>query len=345
MITPACAVQMDGNSLGTERLNYEKKINPQVPMDYNKISTKKSEKIRFKSTSKTVKAGIIKPKYGAIIAHATKILPAAEKSYDQSSVEVSESQKTLKQLGNKKIEINNRIKQLETKLDKYEISNNNSGDYKKLQNEYQDCKKMRNNIIYAENSFSGVKSVLKKKQTHTQKCVVALKHITKSENIPASVKIYNSNIESLVNIGNNLQKNLQDKSGVIVRSNDTINNDTNSTDDVTNTTESTGTPINQNALLYSGIAVTALGGLVTIGGLTSILFVYAGTYLTYTATGEIGMAILPLVDASIGIVTASVYSTILTVTISITVIGFVVALIGAACLLGYYGPKKGWWKL
>jgi len=347
MISPAFAEQI-GSSIPSSTINANptdsrnilngSKINNNnnIPKNIDNVpNTLKKNNSQLKTTKKTIKNTKSKQyiessnqnQYSDIINHANELLPVMEESYENSTDEIVKTQETLENLQNRKIEATNHANQIKGELDNFEISTNNSGAYKKLQNEYKEYNDLKEEIKQTSESISDLKEVLKEKQNHTKNCVTALNQIKRSTNIPKAVETYNSNINSLGVISNKLAAQVQNNTDKIIISNDTANNnDTNNTNDTNlNINGESGTVPN---LLISGIVIGSVG--ITVMGSSTLCvmgIVAASTIAKISGDG--------LIIGSSALIGSAIAGTI----------AFVVLLVGLACLIAYAGYKARWWNL
>jgi hypothetical protein len=319
MITPACAVQLGSSTpiVAHDNINPTNGKVPEVMQIDNylpelnpKTSTVTSSKQQFES----------KNQYSDIIEHAYELLPVMEESYQNSSDDLIKSNKTLEDLKKQRTDALSKANELKNNIDNYELSINNTSNYKELKKKYQNQLNLVTEIEATEKSICDVNDVLKDKNFHTKNCVVALKEITQSKNLPEAVKSYNSNIELLATISNNMTEQVKNsKDNIVVMSNSTYN-DINSTISTINGETDTDDKLLITGLVIGGIGITILG----------ISIVPAAIF----AVKLVGHSLIAPVLDSLAICA-----------VTIGVIGLFVALVGFACLIAYAGNKWHWWKL
>jgi hypothetical protein len=351
MISPACAVQIgssmpsstiDVNPTDSKNIPNDLKINNFQCKNIHNVKNSLKNSSQHKTTQKTITTkqyveNSNQNQYSDIIDNAVKILPVMQESYENSTDEIKKIEETLEELQNRKIEAINHVNQIKEELDNFEISTNNSGAYKKLQNEYKEYNNLKEDINQTSKSITDLKGVLKEKQNHTKNCVDALNQIKKSKNIPTAVETYNDNINSLGTISNSLAKQVQNNTDkIIVSSNIPNKNDTNNTNNTNNTNLNINGESTAQNLLLSGIVIGGVGFTVMS---TAIVGASIGTGITVsTVIASSVMTDTCLISSMIG--------SYVTIGSLITGgIGIIIVLVGLACLIAYAGYKKHWWNL
>ena len=198
-----------------------------------------------------------------------------QESYQNSSDGLIKTKKALENLEIEKKSIIIKINSLKSQLSNYEVTTNKSCDYKGLQEKYEEYNNLKDSLKVVKQSISNLKDILKEKQKLTNNCVIALKQIKQSQNVPHAITIYNDNVNKLNKLSNNFATQVKNDNEVVINSYNT--NNTNATNNGTDTNTDNNTDINTNntmnntnssfnnhnlredILSYSAISAGALG--------------------------------------------------------------------------------------
>ena len=294
MITPASAVQINMLSGSGKAVNSNINGKYSCP-NFETVDLNKN------CNTKTITKGVSNVKNHRLnakaIAHASELLPLMEESYQNNSIDISATREAVRKLESEKLNTTLKLKKIESKLDNFEVSSNNTNNYNSMlkeQNEYLSVKK---SLEVTETSIKRMKGILYQKQKHTKNCVGALRQIKKSENIKKAVKIYTKNMECLYVINSNMAAEIQQQKDIILYSNNTINNNTNSTNNSTTNSSEIDTKVT-DILKYAGIGTTSVTGGASIASLISIIVYGVTTYKAAAAIEAAGIASIAFETAS-----------------------------------------------
>jgi hypothetical protein len=368
MITPASAVHISMSSGSVES-----NINGKYPNSTFKTvgsknnCNKKTITYRISTSKNTLNPGKKNEINAKAIDHANNLLPIMEESYKNNSEDISVTKEAIYRLESKKLNTSQELKKIESNLDNFELSSNNTNSYNNLLKEKKEYLSLKESLEITESSIKRMKGILYQKQSHTKNCVDALKQIKKSENIQGAVKTYNKNMESLSFISSNMATEIQQQEDIILYSNKTANNNTNNTNNTVNNSTETESNTVTNILKYAGIGTISATGAVSIASIISIM-VYSVTttnaiaaleaasiaglaYTTAAATATTSASMWAansiflaactsesLAEAAVGTAaTAGLVSTILVVTAAVLVVA------ALAVMIAYFGFKNHWW--
>ncbi|UTB32273.1 MAG: hypothetical protein NKF70_12355 [Methanobacterium sp. ERen5] len=288
MITPASANQIQ-TSINTEDITHSKisgnKITPSLKiLNLQKQNSKKTvTKIGSKTNFPKNK------KYASLIIYASKILPQWEKSYKNTSYELSASKKALKTLNSEEKNVTNQIQNNKNQIDNFKLTTTNTQEYNKLQNNTKHLIIVKKGIKATKKNIKQINNILEKKQKHTQNCIEALKNIKNSKNIQTSRNNYNKNIKSLETINNNIKAEIQKNKETIINSNKTtqeLNNNIKGTDSSESNSKNTS-----KILLYvlAGTgSLMAASSIATIASATTYLILgYRASVITAAVNIEL----------------------------------------------------------
>lgn len=297
---------------------------------------------------------------------AGEILPIMEESYHNNSIGIKQTKNSSKELENKKIETTKKLEKTKFALENFEVNTNNINEYNRLKKEYNDYKSLQKSITITKSEINRMNGILNKKQSHTKKCISALKQIKKSENIKNALKSYNKNMKSLEVISNNMASEIQQKKEIIKQSNSTGNVDMNETSN-TNNSSDTETSMVTDVLKYSGIGIGSLTGASCIAIITSLV-VYGVTtsnaVAALNAAGALSATYQALISniitssqilaaqptffewiaatklANAAVATSEIAGMVSTILVVVAVV-LVIATI--ATMVAYFGFKNHWW--
>jgi hypothetical protein len=349
MVTPAYAEQTNISQVSQpQNVNYSNQITQCMSifnaLNDNKTVEKTQKSVNNVSNSKSSVKSNKKDKYASTVQHAAEILPIMQESYENSSDELTRAGNALNDLQLRQEQTTKHLAALKEKLESYEVSTNNTGEYKKLQTDYKEYNRLKTDIKETETSINELKQVLNKKKACTGNCVVALKQIKKSENITQALASYQNNIQVLNTISNNLADVVKNNTEYVIVSNNTPTNVTNSS----NSTNSTDSDMNKEGGTVKNIF---LSGVVLSG--VSIPFWVTGTAILGAAYVKTMKLLVECSLASSTEVGEYVFAsglgesiaTASTVGVVFAVVGAVIALAGLACLIAYAGTRWHWWSL
>lgn len=370
MITPISAVQLSitGSHLSSDpNIKPDKYAKKSKNLKNNMLNILDSTIQPKTSTSSNVyKKCINTEEYSKQATIAGEILPIMKESYHNNSIGIKQTQNSSKELETKKIDTTKKLEKTKSELENFEVNSNNINEYNRLKKEYKDYQSLQKSIIITKSEINRMNGILNKKQTHTKKCITALKQIKKSENIKNAVNCYNNNMKSLEVISNNMALEIQQKKEIIKLSNSTSNVDMNETLNTTNSSD-TDTSMVTDVLKYSGIGIGSLTGASCIATIASLV-VYgvttsnavaalnaagalSATYQTLVShifsTSQIlaaqptfleWVAATKLADAAVA--TSEVAGMVPTVLI---VVAVVLVIASIATMIAYFGFKNHWW--
>jgi hypothetical protein len=370
MITPISAVQLTtkaSNLSSDPNINHDNYAKKSKNLKNNMLNILDSTvKLKTSKNSNDYKKCINADRYSKQVTLAAEILPIMEESYYNNSIGLKQTQNSSKELENKKIDATKKLEKTKCELENLEVNSNNIKEYNRLKKEYKDYQSLQKSVTITKSEVNRMNGILNKKQTHTKKCITALKQIKKSENIKNAVNSYNNNIKSLEVISNNMASEIQQKQEIIKLLNSTSNGETNETLN-TNNSSDTETSKVTDALKYSGIGIGSLTGAECIATVTSLV-VYgvitsnavaalktAGALLTtyqtivgpMLSTSKILAAQPTFIEwvaatklANAAVATSEVAGMVSTV---LVVVAVVLVIVSIAITVAYFGFENHWW--
>ena len=287
MITPTSAVQLTTSGINlssNSNINADESVKNSENMRNNMLNILDSTlKLKTNPNNKLLMTSTYNNGYAKQAAIAGQILPTMEESYKNNSKGIKATHDSYKELESKEIDTTKKIEKTKSELDNIEMNSNNINNYQKLKKDYKDYNSLKKTIKKTKSEINRMKIILNKKQTHTKNCIIALKHIKKSEQVKNAVSSYNKNMKSLSVISNNMAAEIQQKKEVIKLSNNTDNTNINET--LNSTTNSTDTELNKvtSTLKYTGIGIGSLTGAACVATIASLVAYGVTSYSAFSA--------------------------------------------------------------